>query len=553
MPYIKGENREQITFLPESFDDYISDENPVRIVDAFVNRLDIKSMGFTRHTPSKDGRPGYDPRDMLKLYIYGYYNKIRSSRKLQTECTRNIEVMWLLSKIVPDFRCIADFRKDNAKAIKKVFCEFVKFCNNLELIDNNLIVVDGSKFKAVNSRNNNHNVNSLNERIKKIEEKIDEYILELNQNDVLEKSPSETSKEEIENSIKILNEKKSVYEKYLLELEKTGERQISTVDTDSRLMKTRHGYDVCLNVQTVAESKNHLIVEFDTTSRCNDSGLLQQTVNIAKNTLGIKNTEVIADKGYRNNMDIFNCLLNGDIPQVYTHDNKDCYKFNFVYDKYQLLESFENGILSKVWNNENVEIEISPNYVKEITYIEVTSDYIDMSEKIPTPTEAPLSYVFKRDLESDTVVCPMGETLRRKSTHKIQGARYANQSACMKCRNKCTSSKFKVVSFRKGRTIAKANFYENPMRLTRKHEKIISEKLSGYKIEIRFYPDEEKLKKRKEIIEHPFGTIKRWCDGSYLLLKGKVKATADLSLLFLGYNLKRVIKILGVKEILARI
>ena len=549
MPYIKGENRGQFTLMPESLDDYISEENPVRVIDAFVNKIDIKRMGFIRHTPSKEGRPGYDPRDMLKLYIYGYFNKIRSSRRLQTECSRNIEVMWLLSKLVPDFRCIADFRKDNSAAIKKVFCEFVKLCNGFELIDRNLMVVDGSKFKAVNSRNNNYNVDSLNEKIKKIENKIEEYIGELNRNDILENSPSENSKEELKKIISELSEKKAIYEKYLYELEQTGERQISTVDVDSKLMKTRHGYDVCLNVQTVAESKNHLVVEFEATSNCSDVGLLEKTVNKAKETLEIENIEVIADKGYRSNVDIFNCLSNGDTPQVYTHDNQECYRFDLEYDNQQLAESFETGILSKVYGKENVEVSITPNYIKQVEYVEVkVSDKYDTCDKKTLIEEKPLSDYFERDLESDTVICPMGQILKKKSTHRTQGVRYANKKACRECLNKCTTSKFKVVSFKGNHTIVKSNFYRHT-----RLKKILVEKQIGYKVELKFYPDKYKLKKRCSIIEHPFGTIKRWCDGSYLLLKGKIKATADLALLFLGYDLKRVINILGVNEIMARI
>ena len=172
MPYIKGESRGQLTLLPESLEDYVTEDNPVRVIDAFVDGLDIKSMGFTKHTPSKDGRPGYDPRDMLKLYMYGYLNKIRSSRKLRTECSRNVELMWLLGKLVPDFRCIADFRKDNAEAIKKVFREFTILCNKLNLIGKELIAIDGSKFKAVNSKDNNFTKGKLTDRITWIDEKI---------------------------------------------------------------------------------------------------------------------------------------------------------------------------------------------------------------------------------------------------------------------------------------------------------------------------------------------------------------------------------------------
>ena len=179
MAYIKGEDRNQIIMFPEAIDDYITEENPVRVIDGFVEMLDLKELEFKRTNPKAVGHPSYDPKDLLKLYIYGYLNRIRSSRRLEHEAIRNIEVIWLIKKLKPDFKTIADFRKDNKKALKQVFREFAKLCDEWKLFGKEIVAIDGSKFKACNSKKNNYNVKKLDRHIKYIEEKIDKYIKEL--------------------------------------------------------------------------------------------------------------------------------------------------------------------------------------------------------------------------------------------------------------------------------------------------------------------------------------------------------------------------------------
>jgi transposase len=176
MSYKTGADRNQRTLLPEYLEDYITEENPVRFFDAFVNTLDMKQCGFLRFVPAAEGRPGYNPKDMLKLYVYGYFNRIRSSRSLMKEAHRNLEVMWLINKLTPDFRTISDFRKNNAKALKEVFKAFNRFCDSLGLYSKELFAVDGSKFKAVNSKDNNFTLPKLDERIKRLDAQIDEYM-----------------------------------------------------------------------------------------------------------------------------------------------------------------------------------------------------------------------------------------------------------------------------------------------------------------------------------------------------------------------------------------
>jgi len=570
MPYIKGESRGQITLLPESLEDYVTEENPVRVVDAFVDKLDILGMGFDRATPAREGRSGYDPRDMLKLYIYGYLNKIRSSRKLQTECTRNIELMWLLSKLVPDFRCIADFRKDNAKAIKLVFREFVKLCGKLNLLSKELIAIDGSKFKAVNSKERNFSAGKLNDRIRFIDEKLEQYIAELDQNDIAEKNPDEYSKEELEQLINELNERKATYISYLQELKETGATQKSLTDPEAKLMLSNGKMDVCFNTQTAVDSKKHIIADFTVTDHCNDIGLLEEVAKGAKDVMDVEHIGIIADKGYRQNEDVLNCLLNGDIPNVPTFDKQKCYTFKFPKkdceiteslldstDKTDIIKCISAGVLPNILKDKNVEIELV-EILKEKTVV-IDDNTGEVTEKIDVLKSEikPFNECFVRDPETDTVICPMGEILRRKGTIAKKGVRYANKAACKHCENKCTISRYRTVDLKDGKNIVKTDFYtKNSWRFNEAYRKI-NRKIQKIKVIeksevlLKYYPDVHKMKMRKSIVEHPFGTVKRWNDGSYLLLKGKVKATADLAFSFLGYNLKRAINILGVKGILA--
>ena len=207
MGYIQGADRNQVVLLPETLDDYVGMENEVRVIDAFIDGLDIKTMGFKAEA-AREGRPGYDPRDMLKLYIYGYSNHIRSSRRLQKEAARNVEVMWLLKKIVPDFRCIADFRKDNAKAIKEVFRAFVKLCNGAGLLSHESVVIDGSKFRAVNADNKSYISANVSKVLKDIDAKIDQYMDEMDARDKEEAKPGELGKEDLSKVLDYLERRK---------------------------------------------------------------------------------------------------------------------------------------------------------------------------------------------------------------------------------------------------------------------------------------------------------------------------------------------------------
>ncbi len=326
--------------FPDSIDDYITEENPVRVIDAFVETLDLKALGFKRTDPNTVGHPSYDPKDPLKLYIYGYLNRIRSSRKLEDEAIRNIEVIWLLKKLRPDFKTIADFRKDNKKALKQVFREFTKLCDEWNLFGKELVAIDGSKFRACNSKKNNYSVKKLDRHIKYIEEKIDKYVKELDKEDEIESSDRKPNSKEIAKRLKELNERKDKYQGYKEELRKTGKNEVSTTDQDARLMNNNNNsVDVNYNVQTTVDGKHKLIVDFKVTQSPNDLGELDNMALRAKKLFKGKEFEVLADKGYYVAKDIKKCVDNGITPYVTKqgHSNgtgdKDFYGDKFTYNK----------------------------------------------------------------------------------------------------------------------------------------------------------------------------------------------------------------------------
>lgn len=240
MGYIQGIDRNQVVLFPESLDEYVNANNEVRAIDVFVDSQDIGKHGF-KSDPAAQGRPGYDPRDMVKLYIYGYINHIRSSRCLQREASRNVELMWLLKKVVPDFRCISEFRKDNAKAIKEVFKSFVRLCNEAGLLSHEAVVIDGSKFRAVNADNKSYISNNVSKVLYDIDEKIEHYMIELDARDKEETKPGELGKEDIKKVLAYLDRRKQQLTDVLGKIEESGRNQICTTDPECRVMKTRDG------------------------------------------------------------------------------------------------------------------------------------------------------------------------------------------------------------------------------------------------------------------------------------------------------------------------
>jgi transposase len=241
LSFIKGTPRSDVLLFPEAIDDYLSLDNPVRFIEAFVINLDLKQLGFSRTTPADTGRPAYSPADLLKLYIYGYINRTRSSRLLEKESHRNLELIWLMRKLTPDFKTIADFRKENADAIKQVCRQFTLLCKRLELFGGELVAIDGSKFKAQNSKRRNFSHDKLDKAIKEIDAKIQSYLDELDEADDQEAEVKSPTAEQLKEKIEQLRNRKDKYEQIEAQLKESGESQISLTDTDSRSMKVARG------------------------------------------------------------------------------------------------------------------------------------------------------------------------------------------------------------------------------------------------------------------------------------------------------------------------
>ena len=308
MAYIQGEDRQQITLFPEAIDDYISEENLVRVIEAYVNTLNIAELGFLKAEPKETGRPAYNPKDLLKLYIYGYMNRIRSSRRLETEAGRNLELLWLLHKLKPDFKTVADFRKDNKEAIKNVFKNFSRLCKEWELYGKQVVAVDGSKFRGSNSKRNNYNEKKIQRQLKYIDEKVNTYLEELDNNDNSEANIHIPSSEKIKQRINELNQRKVKYTAMQERMASTGETEISTIDPDARLMKANNnGIDVSYNVQTVVDQKYKLIVDTEVINNPADQGQLNDIAIKAMQIFEVEEIKAIADKGYYSTNDLIKC------------------------------------------------------------------------------------------------------------------------------------------------------------------------------------------------------------------------------------------------------
>ena len=316
MKYIQSIDRWQTILFPEVIDEYIEENNPVKFIDAFVDSLDLKKLGFKHAELKSTGCPPYDPADLLKLYIYGYLNRVRSSRWLEKECKRNLELMWLLKKLTPDFKTIADFRKDNRDAIKRVCKEFVFLCRKLDLFGGELVAIDGSKFKAVNSKKRNFSEAKLKKKLRELEEKIEGYFKELEENDKSEVQVSSLDAKELGEKIEQFKKRKEEYQELLRKLKESGETQISLTDPDSRAMVNNQRVEVCYNVQITVDDKHKLILDHDATNEVKDNNQLSKMSNRAKEVLEVDELEVLADKGYYDSVEIKECVDNGVIPYI---------------------------------------------------------------------------------------------------------------------------------------------------------------------------------------------------------------------------------------------
>jgi transposase len=325
--FIEGENRSQSTLFPECVDDYITEENPVRVVDVFVDGLDLRKLGFEGIEPAETGRPSYHPATLLKIYIYGYLNRIQSSRRLEREAQRNVELMWLTGRLAPDFKTLADFRRDNGPAIRAVCREFVVLCRKLNLFTEAMVAIDGSKFKAVNNRDKNFTRAKMKRRMEQIEESLDRYFGLLDSADRQEDDIAELKKTHLNEKIAILKAEMQRLQQLEVKMLEQPDQQISLTDPDARSMATsgRGTGMVGYNVQTAVETKHHLIVAHEVTNVGHDRHQLTNMAQQAQTAMEAQDLTVVADRGYFSGEEVLACAEAGIItylPKPQTSNNQ---------------------------------------------------------------------------------------------------------------------------------------------------------------------------------------------------------------------------------------
>jgi transposase len=474
--FIEGTDRGQAMLLPECLDDWADQSNPVRVIDAFVDALDLRDLGFATVDAAATGRPGYHPAVLLKLYIYGYLNRVHSSRRLEREAGRNIEVMWLLGRLAPDFKTIADFRKDNGPAIKKVCARFVEVCRRMGLLEKASVAIDGSKFKAVNNRDKNFTTAKVERRRKQLEESVARYLAQLDTADRQDLSETITLKktrivDKLE-KLKVEMGKLAAIEKQMLA---SPDGQISLTDPDSRSMATsgRGSGVVGYNVQTAVDTENHLIVAHEVTNVGTDRSQLASTATAAKDVLEVDKLDVVADRGYFSGTEIKACDDAGitvTLPKPMTSGAKAKGRFG-------------------------------------------KQDFVYLADE-------------------DVYRCPAGEKLNYHYTAEENGQnlrRYWTK-ACGQCplKAKCTTGKER--------------------RITRwEHEHVVEA------AQKRLDENPEAMRTRRETVEHPFGTLKMRMGATHFLCKTLPKVATEMALCVLGYNMTRVLNIVGVDALMAAV
>jgi transposase len=474
--FVLGMDRVQSTLLPECLDDFIDESNPVRAIDAFVDALGLAELGFDGVSPAATGRPSYHPSVLLKLYIYGYLNRVQSSRRLEREAGRNIEVMWLLGRLVPDHKTIADFRKDNCSALRKVCARFVELCREMGLLTKASVAIDGSKFKAVNNRDKNFTRAKVERRRAQLEESVARYLSQLDTADRQEPTEALAAKTtRLNEKLAKLKEdmaKLAAYEKQMLA---SSDQQISLTDPDSRSMATsgRGSGVVGYNVQVAVETEHHLIITHEVTNSGSDRAQLANVAKQAKAVLETETLEAVADRGYFNSPEILACHEAGitvTLPKPLTSGAKS------------------DGRFGK----------------QDFAYL----------------------------ADEDVYRCPAGERLPYRYTNEEAGKvlrRYWT-TACSKCplKSQCTTGPER--------------------RITRwEHEHLLDD------VQRRLDANPQAMRKRRETVEHPFGTIKARMGATHFLMKTLPKVAAEMALSVLAYNLTRVINILGIGPLIAAI
>jgi transposase len=475
--FVEGTDRAQSTLFPEYLEDWIDENNPVRVIDVVVDELDLGELGFDGIAPEATGRPSYHPSVLLKLYIYGYLHRVQSSRRLEREAGRNVEVMWLTGRLVPDHKTIADFRKDNGGAIRRVCARFIMLCRRLDLFADLSVVIDGSKFKAVNNRDKNFTRAKMERRLAQIEESVVRYLHQLDSADRQEPSEARTTKTTRlkEKIAKLKEEVKRLHGLKARMLLAVPDRQISLTDPDSRSMATsgRGSGVVGYNVQVAVDTKHHLIITHEVTNIGSDRAQLAHMAKETKATLEAPSLDVIADRGYFSGEEILECDKAGitvTLPKPMTSNAKAEGRFGKQDFRYVVAE--------------------------------------------------------------DVYICPAGEKLTYHYTNEENGLvlrRYWT-NACQNCaiKHRCTTGKER--------------------RITRwEHEHVLEA------VQRRLDEHPEKMRQRRETVEHPFGTLKMRMGATHFLMKRLPKVATEMALHVLAYNLTRVMNIMGIQPLMGAI
>ena len=391
--FIDGEDRMQQTLLPNSLEDYVSEENPVRVIEAFIEELDLAALGFSGMTPAATGRPAYHPSTLLKIYLYGYLNRVQSSRRLERETQRNIEVMWLTGRLMPDFKTIADFRKDNGAAIRAVCRQFVELCRRLKLFTGAVIAIDGSKFKAVNNRDQNYTVAKVTGRMEQVEASIARYLRALDRADREESDIAEAKSVRLKEKIAGLRQQMQALKVMEQRVQDAPDQQVSLTDPDARSMATsgKGTATVGYNVQIAVDAEHHLIVAHEVINQGYDRHQLAPMALKAQQATGCEQITALADRGYFSGDQVLSCEGTGVAPIV---------------PKVLTSSGTKRGLFAR-------------------------QDFI-------------------YDAEHDHYTCPAGAKLtkiHRRADHTEDFDRYRHLSACFTCplRPRCTPTKRRII------------------------------------------------------------------------------------------------------------
>ena len=469
MSHLEGESRDQGSLLPAVLDDYVAAEHPVRVIDAFVESLDLGALGFSRVVAAATGRPGYAPGSLLKVYVYGYLNQVRSSRRLARECERNVEVMWLLRRLTPRFKTIADFRRDHPQAIVAVCRAFTRFCRELGLFSAQLVAVDGTKVGAVASRKRVMTPKRVEQEQTRVEARIAAYLQAMDEADEEEAEPS-AAPQDVRAALEALKSRRSELQALASQMADEGLGQVVEGEPDAKLMRGAHGHLTGYNAQIAVDEKHHLIAASEVTNECNDHRQLLPMGEAAKASLGVERLEVVADTGYANGEQGRACA--------------------------------ERGITA---------------CVPRPTVVNPRGDYFTRER-------------FSYDAESDSYRCPAGETLPRRRTSRTQQQYQYWSKACGECalKGQCTDRKQRVIV---------RSFFEPDVEAMNERAK----------------SDPKRMCLRHSLAEHPIGTMKWLMGVPRFLVRGLGKVRGEFGLVVLGYNLKRVIAVLGVRTVLQRL